>query len=313
MRKIFLKFLKANFDILFLFLFVCIFLGPTARADKKEVLGQVSKDLATSKLLLLGESTHQNSVTIDFLTEVLGANSKEIAFVAFETAARHQVDFDDYLSGRADRLDGSTDTSSGNPQAQAAVRRFFEKAKIIRDAQVAAGKHPIQIIALDSNRPSPEGDDAFRQWFANRDSEMANRVENLARQLPGKGIVFLGGAHLTRRPYALPEQLFEVGLADKKYASLFPIYHNIGSLLAEKKIPLIAYWIQPPLKEEEISHMVKDWLPLYQIMPALFPSAKDMLWIDSSDRRIVEKEEDFHLAKDAFSLVRGYDRLVWLP
>lgn len=147
--------------------------------------------VSEKSVLVLGESSHGDSSSIDLLKQLIDLEWRNIDFISLESSASEQNNIDDYLffgSNLPQHISGSSARD-----ASLLTNIFLANQK-----RAQLGLAPIQVIACDlpgDNFKSKE------DWFMARDHHMAQLISSKTNAFQKRGIIFTGAGHAAKNEY----------------------------------------------------------------------------------------------------------------
>lgn len=174
----------------------------TAYADNQFAIHKLQKNVAEgvlkqfknsqSQLLLLAEAGHEQEEYTRFFADIWDDTFR---FVALEVRADQQPLIDAFMRGDSDEMAFAE---------RAALREFLISLREHnRKGEVLGSWPPVEVLAID--KPVEKGM-APTTWFQGRDAFMFAKLQPYI-QKGQKGLVYMGGGHLTKHPLPTPRIL----------------------------------------------------------------------------------------------------------
>jgi len=195
----------------------------TPQTLRKSVAQQVLRQFQFSgaQLLLLGEANHEQEESSRFFVDVW---DESFRFVALETGADFQPKLDAFMAGATDEFEFPSKVK------ESVFREFLiflrEHNKKIG---ISGTWPPVKVLAID--KPI-EKDMSPMTWFQERDEHMFQQLKPYIES-GQKGLVYMGGGHLTKNPIPTPKVL-------KKFFKIPARMETLGSKL-EREFPKRAF------------------------------------------------------------------------
>ncbi|MBI3017144.1 MAG: hypothetical protein HYY62_04010, partial [Deltaproteobacteria bacterium] len=153
-----------------------------------------------SKILALADNAHGYPLLYLFLNALLQNVGTDVDYLGLEISSDKQTQLDQLVSGELDHFDDFkhwTDTEEG----EAAFHLVIQTIRRLNILRLQEEKPPIQVLALDK----PDCCGGSKEWFLQRDQHMYEILKSRSNNFSLRGILFLGGAHLSKGQFPLPK------------------------------------------------------------------------------------------------------------
>lgn len=298
--------LKVLFSLFFLFSISAyaeeFFIYETQHGVAKELLRQFKQ--SNKQLLMIGESGHEEPAALQFFADMY---DDTFDFIALEIGADQQAAIDEFMNSKRQTLPILSGRLK-DIRMRLIMLQFLKRLRRINRMAKVVGFKPIEVLAVD--KPQDEGKEG--DWFRARDQHMFDLLEKRI-QAGQKGLIYMGGGHLTKNPLPTPQILRErMGMGEEML--------TFGSLV-EKAFPdqTFRVWLDAPVPQDVAADkMPEDMQFLVHIddnLRAIMVLSGDKVFATTTNY------ENFVLAEHrarkptsiAFSLVKDFDYFVSLP
>lgn len=237
---------------------------------------------SNAQLLLLAEAGHEQLEFMQFFTNMW---DDTFQFIALEIHADKQPIIDAFMRGEANELK----IERGGAEINAELTQFLLKIRRLNQMTDATGLPPIAILAID--KPIEKGETS-QQWFQARDPFMFDQLRKRI-EAGQKGLLYMGGGHLTRNPLPTPRIL-------RKSYGMPESMDNLGAKL-ERFIPdrILRVWMDAAISPlVTFGMMPPDMGYLLRIDPALrsamYLDAEKTFAIATQDAEFLKAEKKAH-------------------
>ena len=177
-------------------------LQPFSQTDwhNSRMMAKVTELFRQSKILALSDNAHGYSLLYLFLNTLLQNVGTDVDYLGLEISSDKQTQLDQLVSGELDHFDDFkhwTDTEEG----KAAFHLVIQTIRRLNILRLHEGKPPMQVLALDK----PDCCGGSKEWFLQRDQHMYEVLKSRSNNFSLRGILFLGGAHLSKGQFPLPK------------------------------------------------------------------------------------------------------------